>query len=123
MIRSLGMAPGVSTHRPEAIITCDEAGYDVEAYILPINVIGFLCPVETSWTSNVIKRTSKTVIAIKPLASGRITPYEGLGYSYNAIKDRDVVAVGASSVEEAEEDIAIAKQIIGGKVEVKAELP
>ncbi|MHB9033985.1 MAG: hypothetical protein ACYC6L_13180, partial [Anaerolineae bacterium] len=31
-IRELGMIPGLSTHRPETVVVCDKAGYDLETY-------------------------------------------------------------------------------------------
>jgi hypothetical protein len=114
-VRKLGMVPGVSTHRPETIVACDAAGYDAETYILPINAIGFLCAVETPWTSRLIRNAKKPVICIKPLAAGRIMPYEGLSYVYGAIKPRDTVAVGFLSPEEAEEDIKIGLEILTGQ--------
>jgi len=77
-IRGCGMIPGLSTHRPEAIVVGDQAGYDIAVYLQPYNVIGFLCHVETDWTARVINNTDKTVIVIKPLAAGRVNPITGL---------------------------------------------
>lgn len=68
-IRGLGMATGLSTHRPEVITVSDSAGYDVDAYIQPFNVAGFLCAVETDWVAQVIRNTLKPVVCIKPLRS------------------------------------------------------
>ena len=41
-IRELGMIPGLSTHRPETVVVCDTAGYDVATYIQIYNPVGFL---------------------------------------------------------------------------------
>jgi len=112
MMRDLGMIPGVSTHRAETIVACDAAGYDVETYILPLNVMGFLCSVETPWQSRIIRNARKPVICIKPLAAGRLMPYEALNYVYNSIKPADTVAVGFLSPEEVEEDVTIALNIL-----------
>ncbi len=114
-IRENGMIPGLSTHRPEALTVADKAKYDVEVYILPINSMGFLCPVETPWVAKVIRATTKPVVAIKPLAAGRLIPQDGLGFVYSVIKDIDTVAVGVASPEEIEEDVAIAEDILTGK--------
>ncbi|MEW6355862.1 MAG: hypothetical protein AB1696_06040 [Planctomycetota bacterium] len=113
MVRDLGMIPGVSTHRPETPRVCDKAGYDVETYVQIINVLGFLCHVETPWQSSVIRGAKKPCICIKPLAAGRVTPHEGLPYVYSVIAPKDTVAVGFLSPEEVEEDVKIAMNVIG----------
>lgn len=112
LIRSLGMIPGWSTHRPETIVVSDSAGYDVEAYIQPYNSIGFLCAVETDWVAQVINRTPKPVICIKPLGAGRIMPPTGLSFVYGSIKPIDTVCIGVLSPQEAEEDARIAVSIM-----------
>ncbi len=114
-IRSLGMIPGLSTHRPETITVGDAAGYDVESYIQPINSIGFLCSVETDWVVRVINRTSKPVMCIKPFAAGRILPPTGLQYVLNSCKPNDMVVLGTMSAYEAEEDLDIAEAIMRGE--------
>jgi hypothetical protein len=114
LIRDLGMVPGLSTHRPETITTCDEAGYDVAAYIQPYNSIGFLCAVETDRVEGVIKDTGKPVIVIKPLGAGRVIPPTGLNFCYSSIKPTDAVCIGMVSVEEVEEDIELARAVIAG---------
>ncbi len=113
-IRSKGMAPGLSTHRPEAIVVGDRAGYDIAAYIQPFNPIGFLCSVETDWVANIIRNTPKPVIVIKPLAAGRLNPPTGLGFAFANIKPTDVVCIGLLCEEEAEEDLEVTHQILAG---------
>jgi hypothetical protein len=114
-IRSRGMAPGLSTHRPEAIVVGDRAGYDIAAYLQPFNPIGFLCSVETDWVANVIRNTPKPVIVIKPLAAGRLNPPTGLSFAFANIKPTDVVCIGLLCEEEAEEDLEITRQILAGQ--------
>ncbi len=111
-IRECGMIPGWSTHRPETVRVSDSNGYDVESYIQIYNSIGFLCAVETDWTGKVIQNTPKPVVCIKPLGSGRVLPPTGLSFVYNSIKPIDTVAIGMMSVQEAKEDITIARQCI-----------
>lgn len=111
-IRKRGMIPGWSTHRPETVVISDRAGYDVAGYVQIFNSIGFLCPVETDWMRNVIHGTDKPIVSIKPLGAGRIMPPTGLGFVYQNLKPIDTVAIGMLSVEEAKEDIAIARQCI-----------
>jgi len=115
LIRDLGMIPGLSTHRPEAMTVCERAGYDIEVYVQPLNPIGFLCPVETDWTARVIRSTPKPVVAIKPLAAGRVMPPTGLPFVYSSIKENDAVAVGFMSAREVEEDVTISLEALQGR--------
>jgi len=111
-IRSNGMVPGISTHRPEVIVVGDKAAYDVETYIQPFNVAGFLCPVETDWVGRIIRETPKPVTCIKPLAAGRVMVEPGLGFVFRNNKPIDPVAIGFLSPEEADEDIRTAIAIM-----------
>ena len=111
-IRRRGMIPGWSTHRPETVVTSDRAGYDVAGYVQILNPIGFLCAVETDWERNIIRNAEHPVVSIKPLGAGRVMPPTGLGFVYSNIKPVDTVAIGMMSVEEATEDIAIARQCL-----------
>ena len=114
-IHSKGMKAGWSTHRPEAVTVSDRAGYDVDVYIQIYNSAGFLCQVETDWVQSVINHTPKPCLCIKPLGAGRIMPPTGLSFVYNTIKPIDIVAIGLLSVEEAEEDIGLVRQILAGQ--------
>jgi hypothetical protein len=111
MIRSLGMVPGLSTHRPETITSMDRSGKDVETYCLPFNSLGFLSNVEVEWVRKVIQSSPKPIISIKPLAAGRITPEVGLPFVLRSIKEKDAVALGFSNVLEVEEDMEIVSGI------------
>lgn len=111
-IRELGMIPGLSTHRPETVVVCEKAGYDVATYIQIYNAIGFLCQVETDWIARIIRGTQKPVMCIKPLAGGRILPPTGLSFVYHSIKPTDLVCIGTLSTHEAEDDIRIAREIL-----------
>ena len=111
-IRELGMIPGLSTHRPETVVVCDKASYDIATYIQIYNPIGFLCQVETDWIERVINNTPKPIIVIKPLAAGRVLPPTGLSFVYHSIKPTDTVCIGTLSTFEAEDDIRIARDIL-----------
>jgi hypothetical protein len=119
-IRDLGMTPGLSTHRPETVVSMDRAGKDVETYALPFNSLGFLSNVEVEWVRRVINNSPKPIVSIKPLAAARITPEVGLPFVLSSIKERDCVALGFSSVLELEEDMEIVRGVLAGSVE---ELP
>lgn len=114
LIREHGMVPGFSTHRVETVTISDKRGYDAEVYIQPYNAQGFLCTVETDWAARVIKGTPKPIIAIKPLAAGRILPPTGLTFSFSTIKPIDTVCIGLMSVHEAAESIHIARALLTG---------
>ncbi len=112
MIRERGMIPGLSTHMPEAIVYADETGIDVESYIQLYNCAGFLMQDEVEWVHRIMQNAKKPVIAIKPLAAGRLTPLVGLTFVWNTIRDRDMVCLGTMTPEEAAEDIEMSLSIL-----------
>lgn len=112
MIRERGMIPGLSTHMPEAIIYADESGIDVESYIQLYNAAGFLMQVEVEWVHRVILNAKKPVMCIKPLAAGRLTPFVGLTFVWNTIRDQDMVCLGTMTPEEAAEGIELSLSIL-----------
>ena len=107
MIRDRGMIPGLSAHMPELIVYSDANGYDVETYIQIFNCMGFLMQVEIETVASIIQNAKKPVMTIKSMAAGRCSPYVGLTFSWNAIRERDMVTVGAFSPQEVEEDVEI----------------
>lgn len=107
IVRDAGLIPGLSSHMPEAITCSDECGADVETYIQPYNAAGFLCQVETDWLQRIIHGAKKPVTTIKPLAAGRLLPPTGLTFSWNTLRDRDMVTIGTLSTYEAEEVIEL----------------
>jgi len=112
MIREAGMIPGLSAHMPEVVQYADLNEYDVETYIQPYNCLGFLMQVEIESVSKIIHNAKKPVMTIKPLAAGRTTPYVGLNFVYNTIREQDMVAVGTFNANQAAEDIEISKAAI-----------
>jgi len=114
LIRSYGMIPGLSTHRPDTLVSGEASGYDIETYILPHNVAGFLLQVETDWNARGIRQCPKPVMVIKPLGAGRIAPDGGLPFVYSTIKPIDTVCLGFTSPYEVEEDVAIIMQTLEG---------
>ena len=107
MIRDEGLIPGLSAHMPEVVQYADANGYDVETYIQIFNCMGFLMQVEVENVARIIWNAKHPVMTIKPMAAGRTTPYVGLTFSWNAIRDCDMVTVGTNSAREAAEDIEI----------------
>jgi len=114
-IRDAGMVPGVSTHRPEVLPIAAERGYDSETFILPFNVLGYLCPFEIEWQNRILAECPKPIISIKAMAAGRLTPVPGLTFVYPRIKPIDTVCVGVLSPEELREDVEIAQNLMAGQ--------
>ncbi len=107
MIREAGMIPGLSAHMPEIITYVDDNGYDVETYIQIYNCMGFLMQVEVETVARIIHNAKKPVMTIKSMAAGRTTPYVGFNFSWNTLRDCDMVTVGAFSADEVHEDVEI----------------
>ena len=112
LIRERGMIPGLSTHMPESIIYADETGIDVDSYIQLYNAAGFLMQVEVEWVHQVIQNAKKPVMTIKPLAAGRLTPFVGLTFVWNTIRDQDMVCIGTMTPDEAAEVIEMSLAIL-----------
>lgn len=112
MIRQEGMLPGLSAHMPELILYSDEQGYDVETYIQIYNCMGFLMQVEVETVNQIIHNAKKPVMTIKPMAAGRTTPFVGLNFSWNTLRECDMVTVGCTNAEEVLEDIEISMAAI-----------
>ncbi|MDY5220991.1 MAG: hypothetical protein ACI4O8_02285 [Aristaeellaceae bacterium] len=109
MIRDEGMIPGLSAHMPEVIQYADLNEYDVETYIQIYNCMGFLMQVEIESVAKIIHAAKKPVLTIKPCAAGRTTPFVGLNFVYNTIREQDMVAIGCFNPGEAAEDIEFAR--------------
>ena len=112
MIRQRGMTPGLSTHIPETIVFADESGLDVESYIQPFNLMGYLMQLEVDWVGRIIQNARKPVMTIKTMAAGQIRPYQALTFTWNAIRDIDMVTVGTMAPEEARELIDLSLEIL-----------
>ena len=111
-IRERGLIPGLSTHLPESIIFADESGLDVETYISIFNAMGFLMPVEVDWTAHVIQKAKKPVMTIKPMAAGQLRPMQALTFSWNTIRDQDMITAGTMTPKEAEELVEFSMSIL-----------
>ena len=107
MIRDCGLIPGLSAHMPELILYSDLNNYDVETYIQLFNCMGFLMQVEVEQVIKIIHHAKKPVMTIKPFAAGRVTPYLGLTFNWHALRERDMITVGAMTPDEVHEDVEI----------------
>ncbi len=112
LIRERGMVPGLSTHVPETVIFADETGLDVETYIQPFNLMGFLMQIEVDWVARIIQNAKKPVMTIKTMAAGQIRPFQAMTFTWNAIRDCDMVTVGTMAPEEAQELIDLSLEVL-----------
>jgi len=86
-------------------------GFD--GYVTPINKLGVMMfPTQRIVEKTVgdARRRGDLVIAIKPLAGGRIKPKDALTYVFKKVKV-DACMIGVASTKEAEEDFEAAKGI------------
>ena len=105
MIRDAGAKPAASTHSPGTTIPLlDELGF--EAYLAPVNPAGYGMEPDIESTLKALERTKKAVIAIKPLAAGKLSPERSV-FEY-IFKYADSIAVGITTEEEMEETYSVA---------------
>jgi hypothetical protein len=112
LIRERNMVPGLSTHVPETVVYADETNLDVETYIQPFNLLGYLMQLEVDWVARIINNARKPVITIKTMAAGQIRPYQAMVFTWNAIRPIDMVTVGTMAPEEAIELIELSLDIL-----------
>jgi len=113
MIRDAGLVPGLACHNGDRLKMVDEGGYDVAAFVTPVNKVGFYMNPTQRSILRAIGRTKRPVIAIKPLASGRFDEGKIGEWLKWALDQKGVSAMclGFMSEEEVEEDIACVKGI------------
>ncbi len=111
VIRDKGMIPGLSTHYHETISICDQQNYDASLITQPLNTVNFMANLEVNELVQKIQHTKRQILAIKPLAAGRVLPEVGLTYCLNVIKPNDFVAIGFGSIHEADYDCQLVEQI------------
>ncbi len=105
MIRDAGARPAAPTHSPGTTIPLlDDLGF--EAYLAPVNPAGYGMEPDVESTLKALERTKKVVIAIKPLAAGKLSPEKSVfKYIY---RYADSIAVGITTEEEMDETYSAA---------------
>ncbi len=83
-------------------------------YVTPINSMGVMMLPTSELAVEAIRATKKPVIAIKPLAGGRIKTREALEHVYRKM-GISFCMIGVGSEREAEEDFSIAHEILKGR--------
>ncbi len=117
-IHAAGMIAGISTHKVSTVEICEEQNYGVDVYLFPLNESGFVYSgyggQETAKERiETIKNTHKPFVLMKTLAAGRIPPEDGLRFALENSKSTDIITLGLSSVEEAEESLAFVCEHLG----------
>jgi hypothetical protein len=105
-LREQGLVTGIATHRPAMTIPRVEEMEEATLILSRFNKLGTFMHPSVDSTLQALETTSKTIMAMKPLAAGMLRPQEGLSYLSGKVAG---VTVGIASVDEAEETFAAAK--------------
>lgn len=119
-IRDAGLITGISTHRVSTVECCERNNYDIDLYLFPLNMSGFVYPGYDGNESvqeriEIIQNTKKHFVIMKTLAAGRIPPDEGLQFVLENIKSNDIITLGLGSLEETEESLGIVEKYLEQK--------
>lgn len=98
-------------HAGTSLPLLDQQDLDVSGYLTPINKLGALMLPTQARAFDAITSTPKPVIAIKPLAGGRIPPNEAFEYVFQAVH-ADATMIGVASEEELHEDLTAAQSFM-----------
>ena len=108
-VKRIGAVPAAATHSPgETIPFLDSRLGEIEVYLAPLNRIGAFMEPSPEATLKALKETSAKIVAIKPLAAGRLKPKEALEYVYQFA---DSAAVGLTSRKEILEVLDALRQL------------
>lgn len=107
-VKRLGAIPAAATHQPgKTIPILDKLGI-VEVYLAPLNRLGLFMEPNQEQSLKAIRETPAKVIAIKPLAAGRLKPSEALEYVYRYAES---AAVGLTSPREISEAVEAVRRL------------
>jgi len=98
-------------HAGSTIPVLEGSNVEFDGYVTPINKLGIMMFPSIDSALEAVRKSRRSVIAIKPLAGGRIGPKEALEYVYG---DRGIgfCMMGVGSESEAVEDFTIASEIL-----------
>ena len=105
ILKDLGLVTGISTHDPGNTIP-EEEDLDIDLIMAPVNKSGRYMTPTYEAAMKAVTESGKRVIAMKPLAAGDLTPDDAFGFLDGKV---DAVAVGLTSLKEAEETFAAAE--------------
>jgi len=105
-LRSLGFTRILlgSHHAGSVIPILEESDLFFEGYVTPLNPIGALMLPSKGSVESAVRGTSRWVVAIKPLAGGRVAPIDAFRYIFRSLGVKSVM-VGVASLEELAEDM------------------
>lgn len=98
-------------HAGSTMPILEESEIKFDGYVTPVNRLGIMMFPTVAKALDAIEKSEKTVIAIKPLAGGRISPGNALRYIYKEL-EIGFCMIGVGSESEAEEDLSIASEIL-----------
>jgi hypothetical protein len=98
------LVTGIATRRPGMTIPRVDEMEEVELILSPLNKLGRFMDPSGDCTLQAIESTSKTIMAVKPPAVGRLPPQEGLANLSGKVTG---VVVGIASVGESEGTLAV----------------
>ncbi|MGC1120476.1 MAG: hypothetical protein WBA22_05225 [Candidatus Methanofastidiosia archaeon] len=108
-IRDAGIIPGLATYTPGITIPeTDTMGLDIAAYLVPVNKEGKYMQPTKEKTLAAIASTDKKILAMKPLAIGKISPREGFPF---VLDHCDGFCVGFTSKEQVDDAYQALSQI------------
>ena len=81
-IRKVGAIPAAATHNPGVTIPELEKFGEFEVYLAPLNRLGLYMEPSVELTLKALRECRAKIVAIKPLAAGRLKPREALAYVY-----------------------------------------
>jgi len=112
-IRAAGFVPGMSSHNGgETVPLADN--FDVQVINTPVNKIGWrMCPC-VEQVLEVVRKSTRKIIAMKPLAMGRVAPQEAVEFALQ-VPGVDALCIGIATPAEAEETFALAAEVLGRK--------
>jgi hypothetical protein len=99
-------------HAGSTIPILEESGIRFQGYVTPINRLGVMMFPTQRLALEAVKKAKKPVIAIKPLAGGRIPPKQAFHYVYK-VTGVDSCMVGVGSDEELDTDLKAAREWTG----------
>jgi hypothetical protein len=98
IVREYGVSGAIATHRPGLTIPwVERENLPVDVVLTPLNSVGYAMDPDFTSSIKAIRMCSRRVVAIKPLAAGRLRPTEAFRFVY---RYADSAAVGVATEEE-----------------------
>ena len=94
-------------HAGSTIPVLERSWIEFDGYITPVNKLGVMIFPTQGMALKAIRSAKKPIIAIKPLAGGRIPPNIALEFVYKDLMI-DACMIGVASESEVDEDIPLA---------------